>query len=135
MSNFHFDPSLKLSQGEVHDFSGEVQNNLRGGAKRSQGRCKTISGEVRISPHLPSKSGHGLHTAKNKVSLIVRFNDNSSFISLGIVAAVVVTDVVAAVVKRSEAEVVNDVEKDRVLAPDPSPTHSPIKKRKHRMWK
>ena len=24
-SNFHFDISLKLSQGEVHDFSGEVQ--------------------------------------------------------------------------------------------------------------
>jgi hypothetical protein len=24
MSNFHFDLSLKLSQGEVHDFSGEV---------------------------------------------------------------------------------------------------------------
>jgi hypothetical protein len=39
MSNFHFDLSLKLSQGEVHDFSGEVQkfsgevrNDLRGGA-------------------------------------------------------------------------------------------------------
>jgi hypothetical protein len=38
-SNFHFDLSLKLSQGEVHDFSGEVQklsgevqNDLRGGA-------------------------------------------------------------------------------------------------------
>jgi hypothetical protein len=37
MSNFHFDLSLKLSQGEVHDFSGEVQkfsgevqNDLRG---------------------------------------------------------------------------------------------------------
>jgi hypothetical protein len=40
---------LKLSQGEVHDLSGEVEN--------SQGRCKTISGEVRTSPHLPSKSG------------------------------------------------------------------------------
>jgi hypothetical protein len=39
MSNIHFDLSLKLSQGEVHDFSGEVQkfsgevqNDLRGGA-------------------------------------------------------------------------------------------------------
>jgi hypothetical protein len=39
MSNFHFDLSLKLSQGEAHDFSGEVQkfsgevqNDLRGGA-------------------------------------------------------------------------------------------------------
>jgi hypothetical protein len=39
MSNFHFDLSLKLSQGEVIDFSvevqkfpGEVQNDLRGGA-------------------------------------------------------------------------------------------------------
>jgi hypothetical protein len=47
MSNFHFDLSLNLSQGEVHDFlsdvqkfSGEVQNDLRRGA------------------HLPSKSGH-----------------------------------------------------------------------------
>jgi hypothetical protein len=30
MSNFHFDLSLKLPQGEVHDFSGEVQNDLRG---------------------------------------------------------------------------------------------------------
>jgi hypothetical protein len=38
-SNFHFDLSLKLSQGEVHDFSREVQKILRGGAKRSQGRC------------------------------------------------------------------------------------------------
>jgi hypothetical protein len=43
MSNFHFDPSLKLSQGEVHDFSGEVQklsgevqNDLRGGAHLSK---------------------------------------------------------------------------------------------------
>jgi hypothetical protein len=39
MSNLHVDLSLKLSQGEVHDFSGEVQklsgevqNDLRGGA-------------------------------------------------------------------------------------------------------
>jgi hypothetical protein len=32
MSNFHFDLSLKLSQGEEHHFSGEVQNDLRGGA-------------------------------------------------------------------------------------------------------
>jgi hypothetical protein len=48
-SNFHFDLSLKLSQGEVHDFSGEVQ--------KFSGGCKTISGEVRTSPHLPSKSG------------------------------------------------------------------------------
>jgi hypothetical protein len=39
-SNFHFDLSLKPSQGEVQKFSGEVQNDLRGGA------------------HLPSKSGH-----------------------------------------------------------------------------
>ena len=42
MSNVHFDLSLKLSQGEVHDFSGEVQklsgkvqNDLRGGARTS----------------------------------------------------------------------------------------------------
>jgi hypothetical protein len=70
MSNFHFVLSLKLSKGEVHDFSGEVQkfsgevqNDLRGGAKPSQGRCKTISGEVqnhlRGGAHLPSKSGLG----------------------------------------------------------------------------
>jgi hypothetical protein len=39
MSNIHFDLSLKLSKGEVHDFSGEVQklsgdvqNDLRRGA-------------------------------------------------------------------------------------------------------
>ena len=39
MSNIHFDLSLKLSKGEVHDFSeevqkfsGELQNDLRGGA-------------------------------------------------------------------------------------------------------
>jgi hypothetical protein len=43
MSNFHFDLSLKLSQEEVHDISGEVQKFV---------------GEVRISLHLPSKSGH-----------------------------------------------------------------------------
>ena len=42
MSNFHFDLSLKLSQGEVHDFSGKVQkfsgevrNDLGGGAHLS----------------------------------------------------------------------------------------------------
>jgi hypothetical protein len=47
MSNFYFHLSLKFSQEEVHDFSGEVQqfsgevqNDLRGGT------------------HLPSKSGH-----------------------------------------------------------------------------
>ena len=40
MSKFHFDLSLKISQGEVHDYSGDVQK---------------LSGEV---PHLPSKSGH-----------------------------------------------------------------------------
>jgi hypothetical protein len=34
-SNFHFNLSLKLSQGEVHDISGEVQNDLRGGAHLS----------------------------------------------------------------------------------------------------
>ena len=31
LSNFHFDLSLKRSQGEVHNFSGEEQNDLRGG--------------------------------------------------------------------------------------------------------
>jgi hypothetical protein len=51
VSDFHFDLSLKLSQGEVHDFSGEVQkfsgevqNDLRGGAHLP-------------TAHLPSKSG------------------------------------------------------------------------------
>jgi hypothetical protein len=41
-SHFHFVPALKLSQGEVHDlsgevekFSGEVQNDLRGVAHLS----------------------------------------------------------------------------------------------------
>ena len=37
------------------DFSGEVQT-----FSGSQGRWKTISGEMRTSPHLPSKSGHAL---------------------------------------------------------------------------
>jgi hypothetical protein len=37
ISNLHFDLSLKLSQGEVQKFSGEVQNNLWGGV----GRCMT----------------------------------------------------------------------------------------------
>jgi hypothetical protein len=49
MSNFHFDLSLKLPQGEVHDFSEEVQK---------------FSGEVRTFPHLPSKSGHVMACAK-----------------------------------------------------------------------
>jgi polyisoprenoid-binding protein YceI len=39
ISNFHFDLSLKLSQGEVQDFSGELQK---------------FSGEVRISPQNPA---------------------------------------------------------------------------------
>jgi hypothetical protein len=74
MSNFHSDLSLKLSQGEVRDFSGEVQklsgevqNDLRGGA------------------HLPSKSGHGLHDfhiqlytllANQKARLTTMYNNN-----------------------------------------------------------
>ena len=49
MSNFHFDLSLKLSQGEVYDFSGEVAR-----CKNSQGRCKTTSGEVRTSFQNPA---------------------------------------------------------------------------------
>jgi hypothetical protein len=65
MSNFHFGLSLKLSEGEVHDFSRRKGAKiLRGGAKRSQGRCKTISGVVRTSPHLPSKSDHDIHLIK-----------------------------------------------------------------------
>ena len=46
MSNFHFDLSLKLPQGEVRDFSGEKQK---------------FSGEVQNDlggAHLPTKSGH-----------------------------------------------------------------------------
>jgi hypothetical protein len=39
MSNFHFELSLTLSQMEMHEVSGEVQNELREGAKQSQGRC------------------------------------------------------------------------------------------------
>ena len=50
MSNFHFDLSLKLSQGEVRHFSGEVQK---------------FSGEVRTSPHLPSKSGHDCNRVRD----------------------------------------------------------------------
>jgi hypothetical protein len=61
MSNFHFDLSLKLSQGEVHDFSGEVQNDLRGGA------------------HLPSKSGHG-HNRHFYSANIQKFNTKKVFI-------------------------------------------------------
>jgi hypothetical protein len=38
MSNFHFDLALKLSKGEMHDFSGGAKI-LREGAKRFQGRC------------------------------------------------------------------------------------------------
>jgi hypothetical protein len=38
MSNFHFDLSLKLSQGVVHDFSGEVQ--------KFSGVVQKLSGEV-----------------------------------------------------------------------------------------
>jgi hypothetical protein len=38
MANFHFDLSLKLSQGEVHDFSGEVQ--------KFSGEVQKFSGEV-----------------------------------------------------------------------------------------
>jgi hypothetical protein len=41
---------LKLSQGEVHDLSGEVQ-------KFSGEVQNAISGEVRTSPHLASKTG------------------------------------------------------------------------------
>ena len=47
MSNLHFDLSLKLSQGEVQDFSGEVQkfsgevqNDLRGGTHLPTPRLK-----------------------------------------------------------------------------------------------
>jgi hypothetical protein len=46
MSNFHFDLSLELSQGEVQDFSGKVQKSL--------GEVQNDLGGT----HLPSKSGH-----------------------------------------------------------------------------
>jgi hypothetical protein len=32
--------------------------------KNSEGRCKTISGEVRTSPHLQSKSGLGANKSQ-----------------------------------------------------------------------
>jgi hypothetical protein len=46
MSNFHFNLSLKLSQGEVYDFSCEVQ--------KFSGKMQKISGEVRTSPQNPA---------------------------------------------------------------------------------
>jgi hypothetical protein len=46
MSNFHFDLSLKLSQREVHDFSGEVQ--------KFSGEVQKFSGETRTSPQNPA---------------------------------------------------------------------------------
>jgi hypothetical protein len=48
MSNFPFDLSLKLSQGEVHDlFSGEVQKY-----------SGEVQNDLRVGVYLPSKSGH-----------------------------------------------------------------------------
>jgi hypothetical protein len=46
MSNFHFDLSLKLSQGEMHDFLSEVQ--------KFSGEVQNDSGEVRTSPQSPA---------------------------------------------------------------------------------
>jgi hypothetical protein len=67
MSNFHFDLSLKLSQGEVHDFSGEVQK---------------FSGEVqndrRGGAHLPSKSDHGLDGI-SKVHTVYLLTENTAW--------------------------------------------------------
>jgi hypothetical protein len=40
---------------------------FQGRCIKSQGRCKTISGEVPTYPHLPSKSGH--------VSNLLRFKN------------------------------------------------------------
>jgi hypothetical protein len=64
MSNFHFDLSLiKLSQGEVHDFSGEVQK-FSGEVQKFSGEVQKLSGEVhakrsqgevRTSPHTSLK--------------------------------------------------------------------------------
>ena len=64
MSNFHSDLSLiKLSQGEVHDFSGEVQK-FSGEVQKFSGEVQKFSGEVqndlRRGAHLPSKSGHAV---------------------------------------------------------------------------
>jgi hypothetical protein len=57
MSNFYFDLSLKLSQGEVHDFSGEVQT-FSGEVQTFSGEVQTFSGEVqndlRGGAHLPT---------------------------------------------------------------------------------
>jgi imidazoleglycerol phosphate dehydratase HisB len=49
MSNFYFDLSFKLSQGEVHDFSGEVQKF-----------SEEVQNDPPLNLHLPSKSGHEL---------------------------------------------------------------------------
>jgi hypothetical protein len=60
MSNFHFDLSLKLPQGEVHmTFQERVKN--------SQGMRKTISWEVPPPHTSPSKSGYGkqIYNAQN----------------------------------------------------------------------
>jgi hypothetical protein len=55
MSNLHFDISLKLPQGEVHDWL------FRGGAKRSQGRCAT----PHTSPQNPALIQRLLHSAEH----------------------------------------------------------------------
>ena len=54
MSNFHFDLSFKLPQGEVHDISGEVQKFL-GEVQKFLGE---VQNDLRGGAHLPSKSGH-----------------------------------------------------------------------------
>ena len=56
MSNFHFDLSLKLSQGEVHDFSGEV-HDFSGEVQKFSGE---VQNDLRGSAHLPSKSDLGI---------------------------------------------------------------------------
>jgi hypothetical protein len=71
MSNFHFDLSLKLPQGEVHMTFQER-------CKNSQGRCKTISGEALTSPYLPSKSGYGkrIYNAQNYANVKIWIAQN-----------------------------------------------------------
>ena len=57
MSNYHFDLSLKLYQGEVQKFSGEVQK-FSGEVHDFSGEVQKFSGEVqndlRGSAHLPT---------------------------------------------------------------------------------
>jgi hypothetical protein len=63
--NVHFDLSLKLSQGKVHDFSGDWWGAKipTGDAERSQGRC---------APPLKIRHGVKCHTTRSLHSLSVK---------------------------------------------------------------